>query len=72
MQPVVMLPLFLPAERTNQPMGLCKVFPYEIEPVIRWGLLTEVAHLQPLPKPCKINFCRKPMKEGCVGREIVF
>lgn len=35
MQPVVTLPLFLPTEPTNQPTGLCKVIPYEIEPIIR-------------------------------------
>jgi len=51
--------------RDNQlSSGLCRVIPHETEPTIRSGFLTEATHLQALPKPCKSNFCRKPIKVG--------
>lgn len=43
---------------------------HETEPIIRWTFLIEATHLQTLPKPCKINFCRKPIKvRGVRGKK---
>lgn len=48
-------PSYQPAHR------LCKVIPYEIELLIRWGF---PHYLQALTKPRKIDFCRKPIEVG--------